>query len=85
MKDKIFEKMKEYGWNLGENSNKDFEIVYNRHYDFIESCYESIAETDITQDVNMNEINSIDFEDMICFISDFLRAINDIDLKERGK
>lgn len=46
MKNKIFEKMKEYGWNLGDNTNK---------------------------------INEQIFQDMISFMNDFLRALNDID------
>ena len=27
MKNKIFEKMREYGWNLGDNTDKDFADV----------------------------------------------------------
>lgn len=79
MKDKVFNKMKEYGWNLGDNTNKDFEDVYNTHYNFIEGCYDYIADCDMNEPLNMNDISASGFEDMITFMSDFLRALNDID------
>ena len=76
MKEKIYEKMKEYGWNLGYNTNQDFEEVYKIHYNFIEGCYDYLSENN---NVNLNDISEISFQDMITFMSDFLRAINDID------
>ena len=75
MKNKIFEKMQEYGWNLGDNTDKDFADVYDTHYKFIEGCYDYIA----NEPLNMNDISASGFEDMITFMSDFLRALNDID------
>lgn len=74
-REKVFEKMREYGWNLGDNTNKDFADVYDTHYKFIEGCYDYIA----NEPLNMNDISASGFEDMITFMSDFLRALNDID------
>ena len=79
MKNKIFEKMQEYGWNLGDNTDKDFADVYDTHYKFIEGCYDYIADCDMDKPLNMNDISVSGFEDMITFMSDFLRALNDID------
>lgn len=79
LREKIFEKMREYGWNLGDNTNKDFADVYNTHYKFIEGCYDYIADCDMNEPLNMNDISASGFEDMIIFMSDFLRALNDID------
>lgn len=78
MKEKIYEKMREYGWNLGDNKNIDFEEVYKIHYNFIESCYDYISDYDINEPLSLSDINTQSFEDMITFMSDFLRAINDI-------
>lgn len=79
LKEKIFEKMQEYGWNLGDNTYKDFADVYNTHYKFIDSCYDYIADCNMNEPLNMNDISVSGFEDMITFMSDFLRALNDID------
>lgn len=78
MKTKIFEKMAEYGWNL-----EDFADVYNIHYNFIDSLYDYFVETDepnVSRD--LNDINEQSLHDMADFMSDFLRALNNID-KER--
>lgn len=83
MKNKIFEKMRKYGWNLGDNTNEDFENIYKIHYNFIEKCYDYIGETDIDKPINMKDINENKFEYMICFMSDFLRALNELDIEER--
>ena len=72
MKEKIFDKMKEYGWNL-ENFNK----VYDIHYNFIDNAYNYISEENY--DFSMQDISKSGFESMVDFMSDFLRAINDID------
>lgn len=86
MKEKIFRQMRKYGWNLGDNSNRDFENVYNEHYNFIQSLYDYFVETDeINISRNLNNINEQMLYDMIGFISDFLRAINDIDNEEDFK
>lgn len=86
MKEKIFKKMKEYGWNLYDNTNEDFENVYKVHYNFTQNLYDYFVKTDdVNISRNLNDINEQKMYDMISFISDFLRAINDIDLEERGK
>ena len=85
MKNKIFEKMREYGWNLDDNTDKDFANVYNTHYNFIEGCYDYIADCDMNEPLNMNDISASGFEDMITFMSDFLRALNELDIEERIK
>ena len=85
IKEKVFEKMREYGWNLGDNTNKDFADVYNTHYNFIEGCYDYIADCDMNEPLNMNDISASGFEDMITFMSDFLRALNDIDKPKKTK
>lgn len=85
MKNKVFEKMREYGWNLGDNTNKDFADVYDTHYKFIEGCYDYIADCDMNEPLNMNDISASGFEDMITFMSDFLRALNDIDKPKKTK
>ena len=85
MKNKVFEVMKRYGWNLGDNTNEDFEDVYNIHKDFIEKVYDFKTEND---DYTMQDISKGSFEDMIDFMSDFLRAfdeVNEITEEERLK
>ena len=79
LREKKYKKMQEYGWNLGDNTNKDFADVYDTHYKFIEGCYDYIADCDMNEPLNMNDISASGFEDMITFMSDFLRALNDID------
>ena len=71
--------MREYGWNLGNNNDEDFADVYNAHYKFIDNCYDYIVDCNMDEPLNMNGINASDFEDMITFMSDFLRVLNDID------
>lgn len=80
IKERIFKKMQEYGWNLGDNTNEDFNAVYNIHKDFLDSCYEYKCEVENNGEIlNMNDISVSSFEDMLDFMSDFLRAINDIE------
>ena len=80
IKEKIFEKMQEYGWNLGNNTYKDFADVYDIHYGFIDSLYDYFREQEeIGKSIDLNNISASGFEDMITFMSDFLRALNDID------
>lgn len=86
MKNKIFERMREYGWNLYDNTNEDFENVYKIHYNFTQNLYDYFVETDepnVSRD--LNNINEQNFEDMISFMSDFLRALNELDIVERIK
>ena len=82
IKEKVFNKMMQYGWNLGDNTYKDFANVYNTHHQSMEGCYDYIADCDIDEPLNMNDISASGFEDMITFMSDFLRALNDIDNKK---
>ena len=86
MKNKIFEKMREYGWNLGDNTNEDFEDIYKIHYNFTQNLYDYFVETDdVNIKRNLNDINEQKMYDMISFMSDFLRALNELDIEERIK
>lgn len=76
MKEKIFNKMIEYGWNL-----EDFNEVYYTHYYNIDDWYDYISGEDY--DYTMQDISKSKFESMIDFMSDFLRALNELD-KESG-
>ena len=77
MKNKIFNKMIGYGWNL-----EDFNEVYDTHYYNIDDWYEYISGEDY--DYTMQDISKSKFESMIDFMSDFLRALNELD-KEMGQ
>lgn len=78
VKEKIYEKMIKYGWNLGDNNElKDFDEVYDIHYDFIDRTYDYISEENY--DFSMQDISKCDFEQMIDFMSDFLRALDEVD------
>jgi hypothetical protein len=80
MKNKIFEKMQEYGWNLGDNTYKDFADVYDIHYGFIDSLYDYFREQEeIGKSIDLNDISEEGLFETIVFMSDFLRALNDID------
>lgn len=80
MKDKVFNKMREYGWNLGDNTDKEFSRVYNWHYDFIDKLFDNFCQCDTDLiPYDKIEINRQELCDMITFMSDFLRALNDID------
>lgn len=72
MKEKIFNKMIEYGWNL-----EDFNKVYDTHYYNIDDWYDYISGEDY--DYTMQDISKSKFESMIDFMSDFLRALNELD------
>lgn len=72
MKNKIFDKMIEYGWNL-----EDFNEVYDTHYYNIDDWYDYISGEDY--DYTMQDISKSKFESMIDFMSDFLRALNELD------
>ena len=71
--------MIEYGWHLDENRYKDFEEVFNIHSSFIESSFDKIEESDINTKFDMNSLDFQSFYDMVSFMSDFIRALNDID------
>ena len=83
IKEKIFEKMREYGWHLGENTNADYNNVYDIHYNFIQNLYDWFVETDY-KDRNLDDINEQSLHDYTDFMSDFVRAINDLE-KEQSK
>ena len=39
IKEKVFNKMIQYGWNLADNELEDFDNVYNIHKNFLDSYY----------------------------------------------
>ncbi len=83
MKEKVFNKMIEYGWNLGDNEFKDFDEVFGIHKAFLDSCYDYKCEVEEDNEIlNMNDISVSSFEDMLDFMTDFLRAFEEAD-KER--
>lgn len=80
MKEKIFKKMIEYGWNL----NDWFEI-YDGHYEFINILYGKLTDNE-EKGKNKFKIGDIDEQDLLdftTFMSDFLRALNDVDNEEK--
>lgn len=83
IKERIFDKMIQYGWNLGDNELEDFNNVYNIHKNFLDSCYDFKSEVGENNEIlNMNDISVSSFEDMLDFMTDFLRAFEEVD-KER--
>lgn len=76
-REKVFKKMIEYGWNLGDNTMQDFENVYDIHSDFIDNCYDFISKENY--DFSMQNISKNGFESMIDFMSDFMRALDEVD------
>ena len=75
--------MIQYGWNLEDNKLEDFNNVYNIHKDFLNSCYDFKCEVEENNEIlNMNDISVSSFEDMLDFMTDFLRAFEEVD-KER--
>lgn len=86
MKNKIFKKMQEYGWNLGDNTFEDFDMVFETHKNFLDSIYDYFIETEVYNDcnedkreTNLNDFSEEDMQYMSEFMTDFLRALNDID------
>lgn len=74
MKNEVFNKMKEYGWNLDS-----FTEVYNTHHQFIDEIYEYFREKyENDESINLNDINKENLLEMVVFMSDFLRAFNEI-------
>ena len=80
MKNKVFDKMKEYGWNLRDNTSEDFNKVYDYHYDNLDKWYNYISGEDY--DYTMQDISKSEFSDFVDFMSDFLRAFNEINNKK---
>ena len=86
MKNKIFKKMQEYGWNLGDNTFEDFDMVFETHKNFLDGIYDYFIETEVYNDcnedkreINLNDFSEEDMQYMSEFMTDFLRALNDID------
>lgn len=72
--------MIQYGWNLEDNKLEDFNNVYNIHKDFLNSCYNFKCEVEENNEIlNMNDISVSSFEDMLDFMTDFLRAFEEVD------
>ena len=83
IKEKVFNKMIQYGWNLADNELEDFNNVYNIHKNFLDSCYDFKCKVEEDNEIlNMNDISVSRFEDMLDFMTDFLRAFEEVD-KER--
>lgn len=83
IKEKVFNKMIQYGWNLADNELEDFDNVYNIHKNFLDSCYDFKCKVEEENEIlNMNDISVSSFEDMLDFMTDFLRAFEEVD-KER--
>ena len=80
MKNKIFKKMQEYGWNLGDNTSEYFNRVYDYHYDNLDKWYNYISGEN--HDYTMQDISKSEFSDFVDFMSDFLRAFNEINNKK---
>lgn len=85
MKEKIFDKMIKYGWNLGDNEFKDFNEVYELHYNFLDSLYDKFSEANdyIEEREVLESTDSTDLYNAIAFIGDFLRAINDLESEKK--
>lgn len=85
MKNKIFEKMRAYGWNLSDNTNEDFGSVYNIHYRTIQDLYDLLHllgdyENGYKDEtcIDLNDIDQQRLTDLVDFMSDFLRALNEV-------
>jgi len=72
MEEKVFNKMKEYGWNLD-----NFKQVSDYHYNFLSDSFECLKEPK-NWEQGMSLIDKNEFFDMTAFVCDFMRAVNDI-------
>ncbi len=86
MKNRIYEKMREYGWHLNNDTNEDFESVYNIHYNNIQDLYDFLHLQGDYEGwckdetcIDLNDLDQQKLTDIADFMSDFLRALNDID------
>lgn len=82
MKEKIFDRMKRYGWTLYDDWNN----IYNNHYDMLQDLYDFLHLLGDYEngyknesDIDLNDIDQQKLTDMVDFMSDFVRAVNDID------
>jgi hypothetical protein len=71
MKERIFNKMKEYGWTLD-----NFNDIFNYHCNSIDEWYNFISTNNY--DFTMQDISKQKFSDMIDFMSDFFRAMKEL-------
>ena len=83
MKEKIFERMRRYGWDLGNNTDEDFEEIYDYHYDNLQDWYKYISGEDY--DYTMQDISKSKFDVFVDFMSDFLKAFNEVDKEDKTK
>jgi len=73
MKDKIFDEMREMGWNLNYNTNDDFDDTMQLHLKRMEERWDAIVKKE------ENGIISDDEESLkedLAFMIDLVRAIN---------
>lgn len=70
MKEKIFEGMRNLGWDL------DFDSVYDYHYESIMRWYDKTI--DEKHPFEMNDICKDEFIYCIEFMSDFLTVLNEL-------
>ena len=92
MKNKIFEEMRARGWNLGDynlgdNTNENFEDVLGVHLDKMEYMLDECPGTGERRiDLpNWNAyIDNIEISQIFEFMSDMIRSINYLDYKESG-
>lgn len=83
MKEQIFERMIRYGWNLGDNTYKDFSEIFDYHYNNLQNWYEYISGEDYKY--TMQDISQSKFNVFVDFMSDFLRAFNEVDKEDKTK
>ena len=83
MKEQIFERMRRYGWDLGNNTDEDFEEIYDYHYDNLQDWYKYISGEDY--DYTMQDISKSKFDVFVDFMSDFLKALNEVDKEDKTK
>ncbi len=93
IKKEIFDKMEDYGWGFDDNSAdsinernrnrfKSFLEIYKKHYDYINELCEYLIEKERKGEDKETTLKNIDIDSlniMIGFMSDFLRAFNEID------
>lgn len=71
MKEKLFDYMRVIGWNLGDNTNEDFDGVMQLHLKRMENRWERLTKDDTLTDETLVED--------LAFMIDLVRAINDRD------
>lgn len=78
---KVFNIMEEYGWYFDDGDEEErykaFVKIYHNHYNFIDSLCEYFVDNEY-KSIDLNDISQQELEDMSSFMSDFLRALNEI-------